>query len=289
MFVPARLIAAVSFAWAVGISTAAGLAQAAPTSPAPAASATPAAVSDPCGSLMSIVNRPTIGTGVCTVQTGKVDLENGYTSTVVTGPGGSVTGTYPQSLIRFGTFDPHLDFEFGAPSYNTTNAGGAHTSGWGDISFGAKYELGYTAKTLYGINAVVTIPTGKAGFSAGNAQYTGNFNFGYTLNSEFGLSGTLGFNALSGYAPNGLPQSYFSFIPSLEGTAALPGGPSQLFGEYAYFSQAGVGLGSKSVLDFGYARDFGSHVQFDVEYGFTPTVLNGQKQHYVGAGLSFMN
>ena len=126
-------------------------------------------------------------------------------------------------------------------------------------------------------------------FSAGNAQYTGNFNWAYTVNSELSLSGTLGFNAFSAYASAGKPQSYFAFTPTLELSAALPGGPSQISAEYAYFSQAGPNLGSKSFVDFVYQRDFGPHVQFDVEYGFSPTLLNGQKQHYVGAGLSFMN
>jgi hypothetical protein len=238
---------------------------------------------------MSIVNRPTIGTGVCTVQTGHFDIETGYTNTDTTGPGGSVTGNYPQGLIRVGTADTHLDFEVGTPTFNTSNAAGTVTSGWSDLSIGAKYEIGYTSQLVYGVNGVVTVPTGKPAFSAGNAQFTGNFNWGYTVNSEFGLAGTLGFNALSAYNAGGQPQSYFAFIPTIMATAALPGGPSELFGEYAYFSQAGPNLGSKSYFDFGYVRDFGPHVQFDVEYGFSPTTINLQKQHYIGAGLSFMN
>ncbi|HYK53740.1 MAG TPA: hypothetical protein VEV38_09450, partial [Candidatus Eremiobacteraceae bacterium] len=126
-------------------------------------------------------------------------------------------------------------------------------------------------------------------FSAGNAEFTGDLNAAYTINSEWGLAGGLSFNALSGINSAGAAQSYFAFIPSLEVTAALPGGPSQLAAEYAYFSAAGPGLGGKSLIDFVYQRDFGSHIQFDVEYGFSPTVINGQTQHYVGAGLSFMN
>ena len=78
------------------------------------------------------------------------------------------------------------------------------------------------------VNAVVTIPTGKPAFSAGNAQFTGNFNWGYTINSEFGLAGTLGFNAASAYNAGGQPQSYFAFIPSVLATAALPGGSVDL-------------------------------------------------------------
>jgi len=59
--------------------------------------------------------------------------------------------------------------------------------------------------------------------------------------------------------------------------------------EYAYFSHGGPGLPAKSIVDFAYQRDFGPNVQHDVEYGFEPTTLNGQRLHYVGAGLSFMH
>jgi hypothetical protein len=71
--------------------------------------------------------------------------------------------------------------------------------------------------------------------------------------------------------------------------APTAGGPSQITAEYAHFTSAGPGLGGKSWMDFIYARDFGPHVQFDVEYRLSPTSIGGQKQHYVGAGLSFMN
>jgi hypothetical protein len=286
----ARSLAIAAFAASLLAFAAAARAQetAAP-SPSPAAAATPPAPSDPCGSLLSIVNRPTFGTGVCTVRTGHADVESGYTNLVTTGPGGGNTTTYPQSLIRIGTFDPHLDFEVGPIAENHSSVGGGFVAGMSDLAIGAKYELGYAPNADWGVNAVVTIPTGATAFSAGNAQYTGNFNWAYTLNSEFGLSGTLGFNAFSGYNAGGVPQSYFAFTPTIELSAALPGGPSQVSAEYAYFSQAGPNLGAKSFIDFVYQRDFGQHVQFDVEYGFSPTLLNGQQQHYVGAGLSFMN
>jgi len=282
---------AAGFVWAAAAATAPAFGQAAPaptSSPSPAASATPSAPSDPCGSILSIVNRPTVTTGVCTVRTGHFDVETGYTNTTTTGTGGGSGVNYPQPLIRIGTADPHFDLELGPPSYETTSAGGPRASGSSDVNLGAKYELGYTANADWGLNGVVTFPTGTGAFTAGNAQFTGNFNWGYTVNSVFGLAGTLSFNALSGLNAAGAAQSYFAFIPSLEATASLPG-PSEFFGEYAYFSQAGVGLGGKSLLDFGYARDLGNHLQLDVEYGFSPTQLDGQTQHYVGAGLSFMN
>lgn len=285
-----RLIASVYLAWAVGATAGIARAQATPNpSPAPSPSATPSAPSDPCGSLLSIVNRPTVSTGVCTVRTGHIELENGYTNTTTTGTPGGSSALYPQSLLRIGTFDPHLDFEFGFPNAATSSVGEPRIVGSTDISLASKYELGYSSSGDWGIYGAVTIPTGSKAFTAGNAQFTGDLDGAYTINSEFSLAGTLSFNALSGANAAGLSQSYFAFIPSLELSAALPGGPSQISAEYAYFSAAGPGLPGKSLIDFVYQRDFGTHVQFDVEYGFSPTVINGQSQHYVGAGLSFMN
>ena len=274
-------------------STAALLICLAANAPTPAASPspspTPTAPSDPCGSILSIVNRPTVSTGVCTVRTGHFDVETGYTNTVTTGAGGGSNANYPQALVRFGTANPHVDLEIGAPSYETTSVGTPLTAGWSDVSLGMKAELGYSANADWGANVVVAFPTGSQAFTAGNAQFTGNLNGGYTINSELSLAGTLSFNAFSGINAGGVAQSYFAFVPSLELSAALPGGPSQLSAEYAYFSAAGPNLGPKSLIDFVYQRDFGPHLQFDVEYGFSPTVLNGQKQHYFGAGLAFMN
>ncbi|HEY2554459.1 MAG TPA: hypothetical protein VGI15_04340 [Candidatus Cybelea sp.] len=288
--VSARLVAAAIFMWSVTATAGIALGQPAPSSsPSPAPSSTPSSPSDPCGSLLSIVNRPTVTTGVCTVRTGHFDIENGYTNTTTTGLGGGSAANYPQSLIRIGTADPHFDIELGAPSAATSSVGTPRVAGSSDVNLGAKYELGYNSKADWGINGVVTFPTGSRAFSAGNAQFTGNVNGAYTLSSEFALAGTLSFNAFSALNAGGVAQSYFCFLPSLELSAALPGGPSQISVEYAYFSSAGPNVGGKSLVDFVYQRDFGNHLQFDVEYGFSPTAINGQTSHYVGAGLSFMN
>jgi hypothetical protein len=285
MTVARQIFALVAFAGLPAMATGVCEAQTAQATPRPAPAAD--GPSDPCGALISIVNRPTVTTAVCTVRTGRVLLENGYTNTVTTGPGGGVTVTYPQSFLRIGTWDPHLEFSFTPPTYNRSSVGGTVAGGYSDINIGAKYEIGYSRTAAWGANAYVTIPTGAKAFTAGAAQYTGNLNVTDALGPVFSVSGTVGFNALSGPNSAGTPQGYFALIPSLQLAASMPG-PSSAFLEYAYFSQAGVGLGSKSLIDFGYARDFGPNLQFDGEYGFSPTLLNGQKQHYVGAGLSFM-
>ncbi len=229
-----------------------------------------------------IVNRPTIGTGVCPAQPDHVMIETGYTNLVTSGPAGTAMGEYPQALIRIGTI-PHLDLEIAPPSYDHAGP----TSGYADISFGAKYEIGYTAKALYGVNVVATEPTGSSAFTAGGTSYTGNFNWGYTLSPVISASGTLGFNAFAaGFDSHGSLQHYSAFVPTLELAATLPG-TSQAFVEGAYFSHAGVGLPGRWYVDFGYQKDVSKKVQLDIEYGFSPTSINGQTQQYVGAGASF--
>jgi hypothetical protein len=253
----------------------------------PSPSPTPP-LSDPCGSILSLVSRPSITTSACTVRPGHVLLENGYINTVTTGPGGGNAVAYPQSFLSVGTFDPHLEFDFTPPSVERSSADGPPTiTGSSDIGVGAKYELGYSRRWVYGANVVLTIPTGTPAFSAGNAQYTGNFNWTYSVNSAIGLAGTVGFNALSAYNASDIAQSYFAFIPSVATSLTLSDG-STLNAEYVYFSRAGPNLQSNNLIDVFYVRDFGAHVQFDVEAGWYSSAQNGQSEHYAGAGLSFL-
>ena len=259
------------------------------TAPVTAPSPPPArtAVADPCGSILSIVTRPTVGTGVCTVRPNHVLVENGWSNTVLTGAGGGDIASYPSSFIRIGTVLSRIEIALTPPTVMRSSVGGSIIGGSSDGAIGVKYEAGYTSKALWGANVQISGPTGTPAFSAGGAQYTANANWGYTLSPVVGLAGTFGFNTLSAFDASGNVRHYAAFIPSMEMTVALSS-RSQAFAEYAYFSHAGLGLPGKSVLDAGYQRALSENAQVDIEYGFTPTPNLGQQGHYVGFGLSFM-
>lgn len=244
--------------------------------------------SDPCGSILSLVTRPTITTSVCTVRPNHVLVENGYTDTITTGAGGGTTINYPQSLVRVGIAQ-HVEIDFAPPSFERSSLNDTLASGSSDMTFGAKWEIGYNQKASWGAGFLISAPTGDPSFTAGATQYSGLLNWSYTLSPSIGAAGTVSFNSLSAANAAGAFQPYSAFIPSLTMTASLPGPPQQLFAEYVYYSHAGPGLGDKSLIDAGYVRDFGAHVQFDIEFGFQPTVIDGQKAHYFGVGLSLMN
>ena len=282
----ARILVTLLLALAA-ISGIAGRALADAATSAPSPSPAPSAPNDPCTTMIALVTRPTVTTSVCVVKPDHLLLETGYTNTVTTGQGGGNTVAYPQALVRIPTNIKNIEVDWSPPTYTRSSTGNSVVGGSSDMAFGAKWEAGYDANAQWGANAFVTVPSGDRAFTAGGTQYTLNLNGAYTINSVFGLASTFGFNSLTGFDANGDVVRFESFIPSLVLTATLAGS-SEPFAEYAYFSHAGVNLGSKSLIDFGYVRDFGRHVQADVEYGFSPTVINGQKQHYVGAGLSLM-
>ena len=272
------VIAAPILAWAIAVAGAPALGQALP-SPAPTA--------NPCETVLDLINRPTIASSPCAVAPNHVLVESGYANVVSTGSGAGVAANYPEAVVRIGTFDPNVDFDIVPPNY-THSAPGGPGNGWSDFSIGAQFNVGHRGNAVWGGNVLVSIPTGSPAFTAGSAQYTANFNWVYNLGPVFGVFGTESFNALSAKNASGTAQSYFAFIPSTGVSAGLSSN-SVLYGEYTYYSQQSPGPGSKSVFDFGYEQGLGSHIVLDVEYGFSPPDANGQKQHYVGAGLSFMN
>jgi hypothetical protein len=164
------------------------------------------------GSILSIVTRPTVTTETCPVRVGHAVLETGYSNTTVTGTGDGSTVSYPLALLHIG-ITKNTDLEFIPASYNRSSVGSI-ASGSSDLGLGAKWEIGYTDKAVWGVNTQVSLPTGSPAFTAGRTQYTGNANWGYTLNSEFSLTGTFSFNSLAGYTPSGQIQRYSTFIPS---------------------------------------------------------------------------
>jgi hypothetical protein len=253
----------------------------------PTAAASPTPPPDPCGAIMSVVSRPTVTNAVCTVRPGQALLENGWSNTITTGTGDGNTASYPQSLLKLGTINPHLDLEIGLPNITRTTVGGAYVAGVTDVNFGAKYELGYSAKVVWGVAGLVSVPSGDTAFTAGESTYTLGGNWSYTLTSLFALAGTVNLNALAGPDATGTTRRYSSIAPSVV-FEATPSSFTTIFAEYAYTSHAGYSLPGRTTLDAGVSADLTPHFQFDVEAGWLPTLIQGQRQHYVGAGLSIM-
>ncbi len=269
------LFAGLAVMWPA-VATAQALPAPNPAPNAPLASPTPAAaVSDPCTTTLAVVTRPSVTTSVCTVKRGHVLIETGYANT--TPDGGPPLAQYPQTLVRAGTAIPNLEVSVAPPTLDRS----AGTIGSSDVSVGAKYELGYSAKWLYGVNAVVSAPTGLNGYSAGGAGYTANANASYAVTPGFALAGTLGYNSLSDGS-----HRYTSIVPSLVLSAAATAATSVFF-EAAAFSHALGPLSSTRVQYLtGVEVSFANRLQVDLEAGRSATVATG-RYRYTGVGLSY--
>lgn len=235
--------------------------------------------------MLAAVTRPTVTTAACAVKNGRWLVETGYTNTVTAGRGGAATTAYPQALIRVGSFVRNVELDITPPAILRSSGGGSIIAGSSDTSFGAKWEMGYTRRAVYGANIVVTEPTGDRSFTAGSEIYSGNLNGSYALSPEFGLASTISFETIGALASHGVAIRSGAVVPSLTLTAALPRN-AQLFAEAAYFSQSAPGLGPRTLYDVGYQQGLSAQVQLDVEAGFAPTPVNGLRQHYVGFGVS---
>jgi hypothetical protein len=245
-----------------------------PPAPAPSPTASPDGPSDPCITALAIVARPSVTTGACVVKRGDAVVETGYQNTIA----GASTAQYPQATIRVGTTVPNLEVSVALPALFRS----ATASGLGDTAFGAKYEVGYSPRWLYGVNGVVTVPTGANAYSANGTGYTANIDLSYALTPGASLAGTLGYNSLS----NGSDR-YTSIVPSLIVSGMLSSSTA-LFGEVAQFSHAaGPVTPTRTQYLVGLQQSFANRFQVDVEAGRSPTASTGT-YHYLGAGASFL-
>ena len=277
----ARLrVAALAFGAYAGTSAAAALAD---QTPAPTPSASPS-IQDPCAALSSLVSRPTVSTSPCSVKPGALLIETGYTNTTTSGTGAAETVLYPQATLRVAAAR-NLEFDL-APSSIERVSGSPVVTGLTDTSLGAKYEIGYSSKVLYGVNVVYTTTSGSPATSDNGDGVLANLNGTLTLSPAVGLFATVGYNAQSA-GSRVAPARYHGIDPSLGASISLPLGfvaAVEGFGQ----SSTGPGLGGRYGVDGAIEHDVGSRLQLDVNYDAYPGVTNGAHLHAVGFGAAYL-
>lgn len=274
----ALLSAVLFFAVAPLVATAQG-------APAPVATATPEP-NDPCGGdgrLLATLNRPTIGFSACAVKKGTTVFEVGYQNTALTGSASGNLVQYTQDFTRIGVRD-RFELDVILPNFNRTSGSAGFTHGYGDAGLGFKYEFAPKSRFLYGIDGLLTLPTGSGGFSNGGPGYTANFNASYTASPNVGFGTTLAFQSLAGFSQLGAQLRYSVFMPSAVVTAQIPNF-YQFYFEYVYASKVAPDLGGRSTIDFGVQKLLTKRLEVDLELGRTLNAVAGAKSTYIGAGL----
>jgi hypothetical protein len=252
------------------IATALLAANASP-SPSPLPTSTPGA--DPCrgpSSLLSELNRPTIGFSVCTVEPLSVTFEEGYQ---VQQSGGQSLVQY-QGFVRFGVTS-RLEVDANGLLFNRLAGRGRVVEGLSDSGIGAKYRFQLSGPVTAAVDALYSTPNGAAAFTAGSSTEALNLDLGTNISATTGAATTLAFvrNA-----------RYVAFMPSVVVTHQVAS-HSQVYLEYVAQSDIGNGLGGRSFLDYGFQQLLGPNLELDVERGSTFTGDRAKAFRYFGAGF----
>jgi hypothetical protein len=247
---------------------------------------------DPCLNLFQLVSRPTVTTAACAVQPRRALLELGYVNQTTSTPSGGNLVIYPQAQVRLGLFR-HNELDLFVPSAEQQSSPAPRTSGLGDAAAGYHHQLPVIGKAIIGLNGFVTFPTGSTGFTAGGTGLTLNVDWSYAFSPSIGLSGTLGYSALSAQRVGGTPQTtgpsfqrFASFNPSIVVEQALAK-TAQAFLEVFGTTRTGPGAGGRYLYDLGLQKQLSPDLQVDLSAGQTFTPSSGNTRvRYLGVGFA---
>lgn len=261
--------------------------------PTPVPSASPSPPVDICSSgLSAVVSRPTQTNATCSVKSGHVLEESGYQAETVSVSGGGSYNllSFPNTTLRIGTGMQNVEIDVVPPTLFRAN-GSSATS---DVGLGARWQIESTPTFAYGVNYVITAPTGSNPAanpyglgSANQPTLVANANVEGSINSVLGYGATFSYQSL-----NAGMTHYISIVPSLDVTVALPASWGLVFEGWRQTNGEGPATPAHIWFDAGVAKDIGN-AQLDLNYGISNRISIGSglptvQRTYVGAGLSYL-
>lgn len=229
----------------------------------------PSAVTDP----EIVTDRPDVTESSIVVPKGSLQFENGLTWTR---DHGSQTFDLSESLIRFGV-TARTEVRIVVPNY-LGGISGLDATGFGDIAFGIKQQLGPLPGGFdLSVIVALSLPTGSSHVSSHGYDPFIKFPWSKELKAGWSIGGmqSLFWNT-DAAKRNGVWEP--TFYIEKEITKALDS-----FAEYAGdFAQQG---GPKEIAHFGAAYRFTPRQQVDFHFGFG--VSRSAPTHFFAVGYSF--
>lgn len=246
---------------------------------------------DPCvgpGSLLVLLNRPTVADSVCVAQPGDLVFEGGYKNQLNDGTQSKRDVTYPNALLRYG-LPGHWEFDlfppsFGRQTYTPPGETSRRTiTGSTDVTVGAKYQFNSFGPLLLAMDTKVTLPTGPRPFGRGETNAVVNGILAYSITQHLGVGAEFGVATMTTRNTGAGIRRRTTLNPDIV-LKYHPITPLQLYAEVYGTTNSGSGRGM-------YALDGG------VQYLVTPwwevdavvdTRLSGPRDtpaHYLGFGL----
>ncbi len=239
------------------------------------------AISDPCaGSLLAIIDRPTVADNPCVVPAGGIVIEGGVQRSTSRYDGWNVN--YPEAVARAG-FGEQNELLVALPNYYRQNGTKPYMAGFGATIVGLKHELGYTEHWLGAVEALATLPSGSAAFGSQHLGVAVNGIVSYSAPENVGLSLMLGVSSQTLPAASG-GSRYVSVNPDFVVTWPPKDGV-QLYGEVYGQSRTGPGEGSGWNADGGIQFVVSPTIVVDIEVGTRLAGNLGGFNHSYGAGF----
>ncbi|HJU19209.1 MAG TPA: hypothetical protein VJ770_22370 [Stellaceae bacterium] len=247
---------------------------------------------DPCSgptALFALLNRPTVADSACVAKPGNVVLETGFQRQVSRDALPGTLTTYPNADVRIG-LPRGWELDVLPPNWNIgtgTEASGSlsRVAGFGDVGFGAKYEIGQFHDVLLAIDTVITVPSGANAFRSRGTQAAVNGIFAYSLTPRFGIGGELSVATLTG-SSGAQPGRFTLLTPDLVATYQMPF-PLQFYGELYGTGDTG-GVARNYWFDGGVQYLITSRWEADIEAGVLVHSTRGTASHYFGFGFGFL-
>jgi hypothetical protein len=221
-----------------------------------------------------VTDRPDITESGLVVPHAALQIENGLTWTL---DHGAQAVDLSESLIRFGILDK-TELRFGVPNYSDKIAGTGLGSGFGDLSFGVKEQLGpLPGEVDLSVIVAVSFPTGRSGVTSGG--YDPFIKVPWSKELEHGWS-VGGQQSVFWQTEAGRRNGFWEPTFYLERQLTKPW---DAFVEYAgdYFQRGE----SKQILHFGTAYKITSVHQVDFHFGFG--LNDATPAHFFAVGYAF--
>ncbi len=244
---------------------------------------------NPCrgpGSLLALLNRPTVSDSSCTVAPGRVMVEGGWQRLNLYGIPGGRSVNYPEFEFSFGLPDRTEIFVL-PPNYTEQTVGlspGITSGGSTATTVGLRHMLVDNELWQIAAEAAVTLPSGSPEYGSAGTGYTTNAILSYSLPHGFGAELQLGVSSET------LPTAvgggrYTSFNPIGDLTYAWDN-RYQFYGEIFGETETAPGAGEGFAWDGGFQYLPLPHFELDVEIGHRISGTLGF-DNYVGFGGGF--
>lgn len=241
-------------------------------------------ITNPCGepgSLISIIDRPTVGDSACVVPMGNAVLEAGLQYADLRGSGQGYN--LPETEIRLGLPGSN---EFAVILPNFTHQSVKPHAGSSGAVIGIKHQLGYTRHWLASVESLLSLPGGSD--NAGNQNLGVAFNgiVNYSFDSGLNLTFMMGATSLSQSVNLG-GQRYNSVNPDLVLSYTFNHKLS-VYGEVYGQTKTAAYSGSGYNSDAGFLYLLTPELCLDLEVGQRISGQLGAYNYYIGTGIGLL-